>query len=184
MGLDFQRNHQISVVADADAACWWREWLPGLFPSGARHARVMLQANDGWVEIKPDANHGMVLNHVTRPHIASGIWLKGPRSPRANTKDIALARLFLGHRFWHVSTWRVWVYRAVACAAGCFFLWPSAYWFVGMAPLLIKSPSTPRGLLLWAEQLGFGQQVLKLNKGQVEDGTQDVLDRMRSQSGN
>ncbi len=178
MANEPQRNHQISVVADKDAACWWRDWLPGLYPAGARHIRLMIQADNGWVELKPDPNHGLTAHHSTRPHIQTGQWLRGPRSPSSASRDVALARLFLGHRFWHVSTYRVWAYRAVAMAALAFFLWPTGYAWASLLVLLIKSPCTPRGVILWCDRLGFGNQALKMNKITDDEDGAAILARV------
>lgn len=172
------KNSMVAVAADRGASSFIRNWF---YPAGAKELKIYLQAVNGWSCLDPDPNCGFVVKNVTRPTNQSGRWLRGPMDKNAGLRDVRIARALLGHRFWHVSTWRVHFYRFFAFAvatAVCMYLevMSPALVPVFFAVLLaIPSPCTPRGVMLWCESMGFSENKMAVDKGVDEQS----LDHMR-----
>lgn len=167
------KNSLVAVAADRGASSWLRNWF---YPPGAKELKIHIQAVNGWACLDPDPNVGFVCTTVTRPVNQSGRWLRGPMDPKASLRDVRIARALLGHRFWHVSTWRVWLYRALAfallLALAMNFEFASLPLALVVAALIvaIPSPCTPRGVMQWCENMDFADNKMALNKGLDDDG--------------
>lgn len=166
MSTDLQRNHRISLIFLNDSASTLRDWLPWIYPKGRKAVGLSLQTHQGWVEMRPYPDSGFEIDHNTVVTRSSGLWLQGTMSPRACLRDVALARLLMGWRFWHVATPRVWLYRAlsavvlgtVASSAG---YGEQTSMLAALVPFAIPSPLTPKGLYQYAVRRDFVPPALR-----------------------
>ena len=173
------RNSMVAVAADRGASSWFRSFF---YPPGAKELKFHIQAVNGWACFDPDPNRGFVVSNVTRPVNQSGRWLRGPMDPNACLRDVRIARALLGHRFWHVSTWRVHFYRLAAFTAlTALCMWLGAM-NVELAViftviiLAVPSPCTPRGVMLWCENMGFSDNKMTVDKGLNDQGLNQLRD--------
>lgn len=163
------KNSLISIAADKGAANMIRHIF---YPPGQKELKISLQCTNGWVTFDPDPNRGFVITHSPKPKNQTGRWLRGRLSEGASNNDVKIARALVGHRFWMVAHWRVWLYRFIAFAA---VMYGSTYinedlpysWFavvVGLGLMSIPSPCTPRGMMQWLDAMEWDENKLAANK--------------------
>lgn len=161
---DLQRNNQFALIFLSESCSVWRDWLWLIYPKGRKAIGLSLQTHQGWTEMRPDANTGFEITQRKAMTSSTGLWLRGSVAPRSCGSDVLLARTFMGWRRWHVSTWRVWAYRALAAAVMASASAGISVYLAGIVailPFLVPSPMTPKGLFMYAEKRGFVPPALR-----------------------
>lgn len=172
----------MTVAAVSESPSSFRDWTFFLWPKGHKAIVTSLQTNNGVVTLIPDATAGFFAEHTTALGKRRGRWLRGPIGPRSCTQDVRLAALLMGHRWWQVSSPRVWLYRLIAGAALGVSVYQVAPILAGLAAVLpsaIPSPLTPKGLMKLAKKKNFLVPML-CNETTTDDLTQRTLERIKA----
>lgn len=176
------RNSHMTVSFTNDSQSTWRDWFFPLYPKGAKSVTTSIQTASGWAKLAPDPNRGFFAEHNTSLGNTQGAWLRGPMPPSACRNDVRLALTLLGHKAWEVSTWRIWIYRALASVllgVLAYGIFSPAVLLAMALPFAIRSPCTPKGLRMWVEKKGFAPPALRQDQHQ-EDSNEKLMERMRA----